>query len=578
MMEFILQCIDYLKANPTLMYVLFGVAGLAVLLLLIGIIRSIKRAGVKRQAKREAKKAAALEQRRIAEQQKAEEKKKKEEESARARAELLAKLEEQEKAAAREKEEQLQKEQAEKEQAEALVKAAAEEQAAREKVEAEERAAREKAEAEERAAREKAEAEERAAREKAEAEERAAQEKAEAEAIAKAEAEEEAEQAAIAQAIAEKTANEQAKLDQEKAQQAEKAAAMEKAEAEAIAKAEAEEEAHLNAIEKAIAEKTAKEMEQKAKAQAKKQTVTAAAVKEKNAKPAAKPATKTANKPANAGTTRSIKPTQKAQTPAIDPKTGKKYSGKWSIFRVVVDGEDTQEDMYFFELRASNGEKLLSSEEYTSHAGALKGIQTHKANIEKGNFKITISKKGDYIFKLLSGKNMLLCMGENYPTLARCESAIASTKRFAKSAVIDETLYTRTIKVVPDDDGEIPPVPDGHNGKWIISSSQDLNGQTVYFFELFANNGEKLIASEEYTTYIGAVNGIQTHKTNIEKGNFRISLTKRGDYIYKLLNGNGQLLSLGEHYKSKRLCQNAVESVRRFALNSPVLTDISTVK
>ena len=525
-MEFILQCLDYLKANPILMYVLLGVAGLAVLLLLIGIGRSVKRAGVKKQAKREAKKAAELEERRLAEQQKAEENKKKAEESARVRAEVLAKLEAQEKAAAVEN-------------AEALAKAE------------EEKASAEKAAAE--------------ALAKAE-EEKAAAEKAAAEALAKAEEERAAAEKAAAEALA--------KAEAEKA-------AQEQAEAEAIAKAEAEEQAELSAIEKAIAEKTAKEMAQKAKAQAQKQTVSTTVKKEKPVqatKPAAKAPTKTVSKPAGAGTTRSIKPTQKAETVAIDPATGKKYSGKWSVFRVVVDGEDVQEDMYFFELRASNGEKLLSSEEYTSHAGALKGIQTHKANIEKGNFKITISKKGDYIFKLLSGKNMLLCMGENYPTLARCESAIASTKRFAKSAIIDETLYTRTIKVVPDDDGEIPPIPDGHNGKWIISANQDVNGQTVYFFELFANNGEKLISSEEYTTYIGAVNGIQTHKTNIEKGNFRISLTKRGDYIYKLLNGNGQLLSLGEHYKTKRLCQNAVESVRRFALNSPVLTDISIVK
>ena len=101
------------------------------------------------------------------------------------------------------------------------------------------------------------------------------------------------------------------------------------------------------------------------------------------------------------------------------------------------------------------------------------------------------------------------------------------------------------------------------------------NGETVYYFELFANNGEKLLSSEEYTTYVGAVNGIQTHKNNISKNNFRISLTKRGDYIYKLLNSNNQLLCLGEHYKTKRLCQNAVESVKRFAMNSPVLADSS---
>ena len=102
--------------------------------------------------------------------------------------------------------------------------------------------------------------------------------------------------------------------------------------------------------------------------------------------------------------------------------------------------------------------------------------------------------------------------------------------------------------------------------------------EEMYFFELHASNGEKLLSSEEYTTYAGALRGIQTHKTNIEKGNFRISLTKRGDYIYKLLNGNGQLLCLGEHYKTKRRCQNAVESVTRFAFNSPVLTSEKTKK
>ena len=259
-----------------------------------------------------------------------------------------------------------------------------------------------------------------------------------------------------------------------------------------------------------------------------------------------------------------------------DLEQSAKYSGKWMIYRVVTDKEE-DEEMYFFELRASNGEKLLSSEEYTTYNGALRGIQTHKTNILKDNFKITLSKKGDYIFKLLSGKNMLLCMGENYSTKARCEKAIESTKRFAKTAIIDENVREHLIRVPVEDNVELAPLPDGYNGKWLISSKEDVNGELVYYFELFANNGEKLLSSEEYTTYIGAVNGIATHKTNIEKNNFRISLTKRGDYIYKLLNGNGQLLCLGEHYRNQRLCKNAVESVRRFAMNSPVLTD-STLK
>ncbi len=249
-----------------------------------------------------------------------------------------------------------------------------------------------------------------------------------------------------------------------------------------------------------------------------------------------------------------------------------RYKGKWVICRVLTDANDGTE-MFFFELRASNGEKLLSSEEYTTYQGALRGIQTHKTNILKGNLKVTLSKKGDYIFKLLSGKNMLLCLGENYPTKARCESAIDSTIRFAATAIIDENVQDILVKVPKEDDAPITPLPENCTGKWIVSSSRNAQGEKIFGFELYANNGEKLLASEEYTTYIGAVNGIETHKKNIEKDNFRISLTKRGDYIYKLLNANGQLLCLGEHYKTKRLCQNAVESVKRFAMNSPMLTD-----
>ena len=298
---------------------------------------------------------------------------------------------------------------------------------------------------------------------------------------------------------------------------------------------------------------------------------------EKPAPVAKKPAAKKETKPAEKKET---KPVAKKETAAkTAPKTAKaatdkgtKYTGKWVILRMVTDQEG-EEETYFFELHASNGEKLLSSEEYTSYAGAVKGIATHKSNIEKGNFRITLSKKGDYIFKLLSGKNTLLCTGENYPTKARCESAIESTKRFAQSAVLDENVQELHVKVPAEDDSAIAPLPENCTGKWIIEKQNGIDGEPVYYFALYANNGEKLLSSEEYTTYEGAVNGVATHKKNIESGNFRITLTKRGDYIYKLLNGNGQLLCLGEHYKTRRLCQNAVDSVKRFAANSPTLTD-----
>ena len=105
------------------------------------------------------------------------------------------------------------------------------------------------------------------------------------------------------------------------------------------------------------------------------------------------------------------------------------YTGKWVIIR-------NPNGSYHFELRASNGEKLLSSIDYTSLSGAKNGIKTHKANIQKDNLVTSQNKKGQFFFKLLSGSKQLLCTGETYPTKAGCESAIDSVKRFAETAVV----------------------------------------------------------------------------------------------------------------------------------------------
>lgn len=105
------------------------------------------------------------------------------------------------------------------------------------------------------------------------------------------------------------------------------------------------------------------------------------------------------------------------------------YKGKW----VIRKNEDST---YYFELRASNGEKLLTSIDYTSLSGAKNGIKTHKNNILRDNIVISQNKKKQYFFKLLNGSKQLLCTGETYPTKSRCESAVDSVKRFAESAVV----------------------------------------------------------------------------------------------------------------------------------------------
>lgn len=104
--------------------------------------------------------------------------------------------------------------------------------------------------------------------------------------------------------------------------------------------------------------------------------------------------------------------------------------GKW-IIRTGDSGA------YHFELRASNGEIMLVSGEYSTVAGAKNGISTYKKNIEAGNFAVVKTKAGDYIFRLLNAQKRLLCVSSNYDTQINCENAVESTKRWGASDVIE---------------------------------------------------------------------------------------------------------------------------------------------
>ena len=247
-----------------------------------------------------------------------------------------------------------------------------------------------------------------------------------------------------------------------------------------------------------------------------------------------------------------------------------RYSGKWVLTKAMVENEDGEH--YFFELRASNGQKLLTSWEYNSYQGALRGIETYKTNIEKGNFRVYETKKGEFFFKLLTGKNTLLGTGANYPTKEGCTKTIESVKRFAPTAIVDEKVEEIVYKANEESDftETVEQVDEGYVGKWIINLTKGEDDKEIYTFELYANNGQLLLSSEEYSSFVGVINGISTHKANIQKGNFSIQMTKKKEWFFLLLNGNKQPLCLGEHYKAKTRCESAVESVKRFAPNAPI--------
>ncbi len=110
-----------------------------------------------------------------------------------------------------------------------------------------------------------------------------------------------------------------------------------------------------------------------------------------------------------------------------DESSVKKYSGKWVI--TALDDHS-----YIAQLFASNGELLLSSESYASHASAKEAVKNISENGLSGNFIIDSDKKGRYFFKIRNAQKLTLCVGETYSQLSACESAIESVFGFLKTA------------------------------------------------------------------------------------------------------------------------------------------------
>lgn len=184
--------------------------------------------------------------------------------------------------------------------------------------------------------------------------------------------------------------------------------------------------AESSATDEKLTDKPAEKIEEKPTAK----------IAEKSAdKSAEKPAKKAENEAKNRETERKQSERRNErkteQKPADDEaeSAARKYSGKW----VIVTEPDGRMTAY---LKASNGEKMLATESYSSLSGIKSGIDTLKKNIENDNYAINLDKNGNFVFKIFSGANRLLCVGEGYSSREQCEKAFASVKRFSKTAVI----------------------------------------------------------------------------------------------------------------------------------------------
>ncbi|NER62204.1 YegP family protein [Pseudomonas sp. MAFF212428] len=96
---------------------------------------------------------------------------------------------------------------------------------------------------------------------------------------------------------------------------------------------------------------------------------------------------------------------------------------------------------YYFRLKASNGEKILASEGYTTKANCQNGIQSVKTHSPyDSNYKKLTSTNHQYYFTLNASNAQVIGTSETYTTTQSRDGGIAAVKAYAPTApVVDLT-------------------------------------------------------------------------------------------------------------------------------------------
>ncbi|MCQ2495289.1 MAG: YegP family protein [Lachnospiraceae bacterium] len=107
-----------------------------------------------------------------------------------------------------------------------------------------------------------------------------------------------------------------------------------------------------------------------------------------------------------------------------------------------------------FNLKATNGQVIATSEIYSSKASCLNGVESVKKNSVKANledqtvegfateknpkFEVYTDKRGEFRFRLKATNGEIIAVGEGYTARASCLNGIESIRKNAPEAEIVE--------------------------------------------------------------------------------------------------------------------------------------------
>ena len=107
-----------------------------------------------------------------------------------------------------------------------------------------------------------------------------------------------------------------------------------------------------------------------------------------------------------------------------------------------------------FDLKATNGEVIATSEVYKAKASCLNGIRSVAKNAPRAavedqtvegytvekcpKFEIYVDKRGELRFRLKATNGQIVAVGEGYTTMKACQNGIASIKKNAPDSPVTE--------------------------------------------------------------------------------------------------------------------------------------------
>jgi uncharacterized protein YegP (UPF0339 family) len=119
-------------------------------------------------------------------------------------------------------------------------------------------------------------------------------------------------------------------------------------------------------------------------------------------------------------------------------------------------------------------------------------------------------------------------------------------------------------------------------GKFVIRKTA-----TGIKFDLKAGNGEVIATSEVYSSESACRNGIASVQKNapaagvedqtvegfaaVKHPKFEVYTDKTGEFRFRLKATNGQIIAVSEGYKAMASCMNGIESVKKNAVDAPVV-------